>query len=233
MAEAHHRLPRPAPRLRLTAGGGHAEDEATPASGARHVGRSRKDVRRQASGAAAPAGGGLRPEATRQAVHAAAQSGQRLRADLAARGRRMARARRGRPLEEAAGHLLAAEPDGRDWVVGALCAAARLAAARGDSERTVAYLRRALREPLRPGRRSCRPNSAVPRRRLTRQPQSATCARRVGRRAAGDRCETTAGILKAFDAHRPRRSGQDAPCRACGRCCATEFPGRCALHRAG
>ncbi|WP_328389303.1 hypothetical protein OHS81_32880 [Streptomyces sp. NBC_00400] len=59
----------------------------------------------------------------------------------------MARARRGRPLEEAAGHLLAAEPDGRDWVVGALCAAARLAAARGDSERTVAYLRRALREP--------------------------------------------------------------------------------------
>ncbi|MGW2025253.1 LuxR C-terminal-related transcriptional regulator [Streptomyces decoyicus] len=51
------------------------------------------------------------------------------------------------PLEEVAGHLLAAEPDGRDWVAGALRAAARLAAARGDSERTVAYLRRALREP--------------------------------------------------------------------------------------
>ncbi|MGW8554627.1 LuxR C-terminal-related transcriptional regulator [Streptomyces tubercidicus] len=52
-----------------------------------------------------------------------------------------------RPLEEVAGHLLAAEPDGRDWVAGALRAAARLAAARGDAERTVAYLRRALREP--------------------------------------------------------------------------------------
>lgn len=52
-----------------------------------------------------------------------------------------------RPLEEVAGHLLAAEPDGRDWVVGALRAAARLAAARGDAERAVAYLRRALREP--------------------------------------------------------------------------------------
>lgn len=51
------------------------------------------------------------------------------------------------PLEEVAGQLLATEPGSRDWVVGALRAAARLAAARGDSERTVAYLRRALREP--------------------------------------------------------------------------------------
>ncbi|MGW2740977.1 LuxR C-terminal-related transcriptional regulator [Streptomyces sp. NPDC001450] len=52
-----------------------------------------------------------------------------------------------RPLEQVAGHLLGAEPAGRDWVVGALRAAARLASARGDSERAVAYLRRALREP--------------------------------------------------------------------------------------
>ncbi|MER5968877.1 LuxR C-terminal-related transcriptional regulator [Streptomyces sp. NPDC002055] len=50
------------------------------------------------------------------------------------------------PLEEVAGHLLATEPAGRAWVAGALRAAARLAAARGDAEAAVTYLRRALEE---------------------------------------------------------------------------------------
>ncbi|TJZ57257.1 hypothetical protein FCH28_07420 [Streptomyces piniterrae] len=50
------------------------------------------------------------------------------------------------PLEEVAGHLLAAEPAGRAWVAGALRAAARLATADGDTETAVTYLRRAVRE---------------------------------------------------------------------------------------
>ncbi|MFD5393205.1 LuxR C-terminal-related transcriptional regulator [Streptomyces sp. NPDC127097] len=50
------------------------------------------------------------------------------------------------PLEEVAGHLLAAAPAGRAWVAGALRAAARLATARGDAESAVTYLRRAVRE---------------------------------------------------------------------------------------
>ncbi|WP_435241613.1 LuxR C-terminal-related transcriptional regulator [Streptomyces cucumeris] len=73
-------------------------------------------------------------------------SGRRDGSDPQYRAARLLHDRDG-PLEEVAGHLLAAEPGGRHWVVGALRAAARLATARGDSERAVAYLRRALREP--------------------------------------------------------------------------------------
>ncbi|MFE1768265.1 LuxR C-terminal-related transcriptional regulator [Streptomyces angustmyceticus] len=187
MAEADHRLPRPAPRLRRTAGGGRAAAEAAPTGGD----RNHRTARRPPSGVragkvrildrAGPAWPGLircaRAPASpatrrgddgsgrertpppgvveRSAPGAAARPSEgeaintsrtREESDAHYRTARLLHDQDG-PLEEVAGHLLAAEPEGRDWVAGALRAAARLAAARGDSETAVAYLRRALREP--------------------------------------------------------------------------------------
>ncbi|HYI35228.1 MAG TPA: LuxR C-terminal-related transcriptional regulator, partial [Thermoleophilaceae bacterium] len=53
----------------------------------------------------------------------------------------------GRPSEEVAAQLLATDPGGHDWVVGALRDAAGRALALGDSEVAVTYLARALAEP--------------------------------------------------------------------------------------
>jgi DNA-binding CsgD family transcriptional regulator len=61
------------------------------------------------------------------------------------------RATAGAPVEEVASHLIGAQPDGEAWVVEALQAAARRAAALGDPHTAATYLRRALSEPPRPG----------------------------------------------------------------------------------
>jgi DNA-binding CsgD family transcriptional regulator len=61
---------------------------------------------------------------------------------------------RGATPEEVAAHLLLAEPDGNPAVLEALEAAAARAAERGALESTIAYLQRALAEPLSSARRA-------------------------------------------------------------------------------
>ena len=77
--------------------------------------------------------------------------------DMADARRRTAHARAARmladdraPPDVLAAHLLATEPAGERWTVGALRQAARSAAGRGAPEAAVLYLRRALAEPPEP-----------------------------------------------------------------------------------
>ncbi len=60
---------------------------------------------------------------------------------------------RGAPNEQVAAHLLVIPARGEDWVVDVLCAAARAAMAKGDSDAAISLLRRALDEPPQPNMR--------------------------------------------------------------------------------
>ncbi len=60
----------------------------------------------------------------------------------------------GAPPERIAAHFLRVPPVGEDWVAELLVGAARAAAEKGGADTAVAYLRRALEEPLSPARRT-------------------------------------------------------------------------------
>jgi DNA-binding CsgD family transcriptional regulator len=62
-------------------------------------------------------------------------------------------AERGGTNEDVAAHLMRAEPSGDPWVIDVLLAAADKAGTSGAPETRASYLRRAVEEPLEPGRR--------------------------------------------------------------------------------